>query len=147
MRLCRAALLECGRGALAQPHAEPTKSIYRFGKIPLLPSYENISIVITTKIHLPNLDNVCFVLTKNSWWQLYLQEDTFQDSKINFSNQGLFTKCVQIVNWFPLVPLFVMGLIDLAYGHSKRFPLDFTEAINNLNLKKAELTYPWLVPV
>ena len=141
-----AASLECGRGALAQPHAELTKSIYRFGKIPLLPSYENIPVVNTTKLHLPNIDNVCFVLTKNSWWQLYLHEDTLQDSKVNFSNQGLFTKCVHIVNWFPLAPLFVTGLIVLVCGHSKRFPLDFTEAINNSNLKKAELTYPWLVP-
>ena len=67
MRLCWAPSLECGRGALVQPHAEPTKSIYRFGKIPWLPSYENIPVVIATNIHLPNLDNVCFVLTKNSW--------------------------------------------------------------------------------
>ena len=147
MRLCRAASLECGRGALAQPHAEPTKSIYRFGKIPLLPSSENIPVVITTKLHLPNLDNVCFVLTKNSWWQLYLHEDTLQDSKAKFSNQSLFTNCLHIVNWFPLVPLFVMGLTVFVYGHSKRFQLDFTETINNSNLKKSELTYPWLVPV
>ena len=125
MRLCRAASLECGRGALAQSHAEPTKSIFRFDKMPLLPSYENIAVVMTTKIHLPNLDNLCFVLTTNSWWQLYLHEDIPQDSKVTFSNQGLFTKCAHIVNWFLLVPIFAMSLIVLVYGHSKRFPLDF----------------------
>ena len=135
------------RGAPAQPHAEPTKSIDRFGKICLLPSHENIPVVITAKLHLPNLDNVCFLLTKNSWWQLYLHEDMLQDSKVNFSIQGLFTKCCHIVNWFPLDPLFVMGLIVFVYDHSKRSHRVFAEAINNLNLKKAELTYPWLVPV
>ena len=48
-----------------------------------------------------------------------------QDSKVFFSNQALSTKCGHIENWFPLVPLFVMGPIALLYGHSKRFPLDF----------------------
>ena len=144
MCLCRAASLERGRGALAQPHTEPTKYIYRFYEIPLLPSYENILVVITTKLHLLNLDNVCVVLTTNSWWQLYLHEDMLQVSKVIFSNQGLFAKCIHIKNWFPLVLLFITGLIVLMYGHSKWFPLDFyTEAICNSNLKKSQLTYPW----
>ena len=48
----------------------------------------------------------------------------------------------------PTGSFFVMGLIVLVYDHSKRFPLDVTEAINNSNLKKkAELTYSWLVPI
>ena len=64
-------------------------------------------------------------IDKKYWWQLYLHEDTFQDSRVNFSNQGLFTKCGHIVNWFRPVLPFVMGLIVLVYGHSKRFPLDF----------------------
>ena len=58
------------------------------------------------------------------------------DSMVNVSIQGLFTKCCHIVNWFPLDPLFVMGLIVLVYGPHRVF----IEAINNLNLKKDELT-------
>ena len=34
------------------------------------------------------------------------------DSKVIFSIQGLFTKCCHIVNWFPLDPLFAIGIIS-----------------------------------
>ena len=56
MHLCRAASLECGWGALAQQRAEPTKSIYRFAKISVLPSYETIPVVNPTNLDLPNLN-------------------------------------------------------------------------------------------
>ena len=62
----RAASLQCAKDALAQPHAEPTKSICRFRKISLLPTYENIPAVINIKLHLPYQGNACCVYNK-SW--------------------------------------------------------------------------------
>ena len=81
-------------------------------------------------------------IDKNSWWQLYLHEDTLQNSKVNFSNQGLLTECGHIVNWFPLVPLFVMGLIVLVCDHSKRFPLDYHWGNKKIEFEK---TNNWLI--
>ena len=52
--------------------------------------------------------------------------------------------CCKLV---PTGSSFFMGLIVLVSGHSKRSHSVFTKATNNLNVKKAELTHPWLVPV
>ena len=58
------------------------------GKLSLLPCYEFIPVVITTKLHLPNVDDLCFVLTKISWLQSYLHEDTFS-SKACLQNAAI----------------------------------------------------------
>ena len=59
------------------------------------------------------------------WQKIFGGNYTLQDSKVFFSNQGLFTKCDHIIDRFPLVPLFVLGLIVVVYGQSKLLPLDF----------------------
>ena len=141
MRLCRAAPLACGRGALAQSHAKPAKSICRFGKIHLLLNYETISVVITKNFIYQVQTFHTLFWCKNIYKKIIFERRcTPRFHSTFFIAMRPCHACFPVVCLFPLFywPYCNMTSDDHIQNDSKWICI---EAIKILNLKKTN----WMV--
>ena len=121
MRLCWAALLECGRVvALEQSHSKPTRPI-QICKNNFVVKWWKYPRCYHCKLHLPKLDTFYFEIDTQLHVKIAFEpRHRFWDFKVFSSTHCLFRDCGHVVMWSPPFPLFSMAI----YGHSKRFPSD-----------------------